>query len=330
MARRAPRRIYILVLAALVVAFIALVGVYLQIGRPVSPTSTTAVGQAGVPQFQYTVAGPSGGAFRLRGVAIAGSKAFIADSDGGRLVVIDLARGKDSTFTYIPIAPDRQYETIPKTPQPISVAVSPDGTLLVTDLANGRLWRVAQDGSLLGDFPDPKERERSKLTSPAGVAVGGDEVFVSDVADHQIKVYSMGGRFLRSFGEPGIRPGQFSFVNGLAVGRDGNLYVADSNNRRVQVVDKQGAPVAVLDKTDRPEGMGLPRAVAVDRFGRVHVADTFAKSVYVYRDAGVPVFVYGRGPEDQQTLDLPEGIAVSDDTIVVSDGGNRRVMVFSY
>jgi DNA-binding beta-propeller fold protein YncE len=140
----------------------------------------------------------------------------------------------------------------------------------------------------------------------------------------------MGGRFLRSFGEPGLRPGQFSFVNGLALGRDGNLYVADSNNRRVQVVDKQGAPVAVLDKTDRPEGMGLPRAVALDRFGRVHVADTFAKTVYIYRDAGVPVLAYGRGPGDQQTLDLPEGIAVSDDTIVVSDGGNRRVVVFSY
>ena len=115
-----------------------------------------------------------------------------------------------------------------------------------------------------GRFPRSKDRERSKLTAPAGVAVGGDEVFVSDVADHQIKVYSMGGRFLRSFGEPGLRPGQFSFVNGLAVGRDGNLYVADSNNRRVQVVDKQGAPVAVLDKTDQPEGMGLPRAVALD------------------------------------------------------------------
>ena len=330
MARRAPRRIYLVVLAALAVILVLLAGVYLQIDRPASPTSTTASGQAGVPVFQYSVSGPSEGAFRLRGVAIAGSKAFAADSDGGRLVVLDLARGEDSELTFIPIAPDRLYETIPNPPQPISVAVSPDGTLLVTDLANSRLWRVAQDGSLLGDFPDQRERERSKLTAPAGVAVGGDEVFVSDVADHQIKVYSMGGRFLRSFGEPGLRPGQFSFVNGLAVGRDGNLYVADSNNRRVQVVDKQGAPVAVLDKTDQPEGMGLPRAVALDRFGRVHVADTFGKAVYVYRDAGVPVLVYGLGPGEQQTLDLPEGIAVSDDTIVVSDGGNRRLVVFSY
>ena len=146
MARRAPRRIYLVVLAALAVILILLAGVYLQIDRPASPTSTTASGQAGVPVFQYSVSGPSEGAFRLRGVAIAGSKAFAADSDGGRLVVLDLARGEDGEFTFIPIAPDRLYETIPNPPQPISVAVSPDGTLLVTDLATvacGGLPRMA-------------------------------------------------------------------------------------------------------------------------------------------------------------------------------------------
>ena len=42
------------------------------------------------------------------------------------------------------------------------------------------------------------------------------------------------------------------------------------------------------------------------------------------------MLVYGQGPGEQQTLDLPEGIAASDDTIVVSDGGNRRLVVYSY
>lgn len=330
MARLFSRPVYLGVLAILVVAALVAGGVYLRVREPTSTSPGSIGGQPAAPVLRYSVSGPTTGAFRLRGVAIAGSKAFIADTDGGRLVVLDLARGEGASFTYIPIAPDRPGETIPSRPQPISVAVAPDDTLLVTDPANSRLWRVDQGGSLLGDFPDPKERERSNLVQPVGVAVSGDEVYVSDVADQQIKVYSVGGRFLRSFGEPGFRPGQFSFANGLAVGRDGNLYVADSNNRRVQVLDTRGTPIAVLDKTDLPEGMGLPRAVALDRLGRAHVADTFGKAVYVYRDPGVPELIYGRGSVEEQALDLPEGIAISGDVIVVSDGGNRRVLVFGY
>ena len=172
MARRAPRRIYLVVLAALAVVLVLLAGVYLQIDRPASSTSSTVSGQAGAPVFQYTVSGPSAGAFRLRGVAIAGSKAFAADSDGGRLVVLDLARGEDGDFTFIPIAPDRLYETIPNPPQPISVAVSPDGTLLVTDLANSRLWRVAQDGVTAGRFPRC-ERPRTVEAHRAGRGCSG-------------------------------------------------------------------------------------------------------------------------------------------------------------
>jgi len=314
----------------MVVATLVLGGLYLRVREPTVTSPGDSNGQPAAPVFHYAVSGPTAGAFRLRGVAVVGSKAFIADSDGGRLVVLDLAGGEGASFAYIPIAADRLYEMVPNPPEPISVAVAPDDTLLVTDPANNRLWRMDQGGSLLGDFPDPKERERSKLVQPVGVAVSGDEVYVSDVADQQIKVYSLGGRFLRSFGEPGFRPGQFSFANGLAVGRDGNLYVADSNNRRVQVVDTHGTPIAVLDKTDLPEGMGLPRAVALDRLGRVHVADTFGKAVYIYGDPGVPVLVYGRGSVEEQALDLPEGIAISGDVIVVSDGGNRRVLVFGY
>ena len=61
---RTPRRIYLAVLAVLAVILILLAGVYLQIDRPASPTSTTASGEAGVPVFQYSVSGPSAGAFR--------------------------------------------------------------------------------------------------------------------------------------------------------------------------------------------------------------------------------------------------------------------------
>ena len=328
--RPTARFYYIVILLGLVAALGVLVFVYLDVQEAPHVTATTGPAEPGVPRFMYAVAAPAGQAFRPRGAAIVGTRAYFADSEGSRVAVLDLTRGQDARLAFIPIAPDQQGEKLPRRPQPTSVAALADGTLLAADAANGRLWHLAADGSLLGDFPGERERERSGLSQPVGLAVAGDEVFVTDVKDQRIKVFSVGGRFLRSFGDAGFRPGQLSFANSLAIGLDGSLFVADSNNRRVQVLDDVGAPLLVIDKVDGGNQMALPRGVALDRFGRLHVADTFGQTVYVYRDSGEPLFFYGRGPNEDEKLNMPEGIAISDKWIVVSDGGNRRVVVYSY
>ena len=45
---------------------------------------------------------------------------------------------------------------------------------------------------------------------------------------------------MTSFGERGNSPGQFRTVHAIASDKDGNLYVADRANRRIQVLDDEG------------------------------------------------------------------------------------------
>jgi len=75
----------------------------------------------------------------------------------------------------------------------------------------------------------------SELVFPNAIAVDRDQrVFVTDRADNTIRVYQ-NGQLLMTFGGGGSAPGRFRLPSGLWV--NGNLlYVADSLNRRVQVL----------------------------------------------------------------------------------------------
>lgn len=75
----------------------------------------------------------------------------------------------------------------------------------------------------------------SELTFPNAVAVDRDQrVFISDRSDNTIRVYQ-DGQLLMTFGGGGSAPGRFRLISSMWV--NGNLlYVADSLNRRVQVL----------------------------------------------------------------------------------------------
>jgi DNA-binding beta-propeller fold protein YncE len=315
-----------------VLAVVLLVGAaaYLLLGRERAPAPPTATEPApsDLPEFLYAVAPEEGDPFRPRGAIIVEDIAYVADSEGARVVVLDLLAGRETALRFIPIVPERPGDALGRRPQPAGIAALPDGTLAVTDAANGRVWRVGTDGSFLGDLIPEQELERADLGVPVGLAADESRIYVTDVGDQTVKLFTATGRFVRRLGGEGFRPGRLSFPHGVLVAGE-SLYIADSNNGRVQVVDADGTPLHSLGEGPGDEDMRLPRGLAVDREGRLHVVDTFAQVVLVYSGESLR-HVYGTGEEGQGALALPEGVAVSADRIVVSDAGNQRLAVFSY
>ena len=83
------------------------------------------------------------------------------------------------------------------------------------------------------------------------------------------------GNWLKSWGEPGSKPGQFDTPHSVAVDAQDNIYVADRGNHRIQVFDRDGkflrqividvpvpsdAKPAIGNKTDHPAGARTPGA----------------------------------------------------------------------
>ena len=77
---------------------------------------------------------------------------------------------------------------------------------------------------------------------PFGIAVYGDEVYVTGAYNHRVQVFDLDGTYLRQWGGYGIGDGQFKFPHGIAVYVD-EVYVTDYSGNRVQVFDLTGTYV---------------------------------------------------------------------------------------
>ena len=56
------------------------------------------------------------------------------------------------------------------------------------------------------------------------------------------QIFGLDGQFLLNLGLGGAGPGEFALPNGVAIGNDNQIYVADAYNRRVQVFKYIGQP----------------------------------------------------------------------------------------
>jgi thiol-disulfide isomerase/thioredoxin len=111
-----------------------------------------------------------------------------------------------------------------------------------------------------GDVDGPGDRAR--LQHPLGVAFHGGKVFVADTYNNKIKVIDVASREVSTYlgdGQPGAddKPARFDEPAGLSIA-DGRLYVADTNNHAVRVVDLKDRSVTTL----KLEGVAPPAPAA--------------------------------------------------------------------
>ena len=83
---------------------------------------------------------------------------------------------------------------------------------------------------------------QAPFNHPADVAVSSSgDIYVADgYGNSAVHRFSWEGKHLLSWGKPGTGPGEFSTPHGIWVDADSRVYVADRENSRVQIFDKDG------------------------------------------------------------------------------------------
>ena len=179
-----------------------------------------------------------------------------------------------------------------------------------------------------------------QLGRPTGIAIDTENrfVYVVDTEKEQIAVFDADNfKFLRTLGGPAKRegdedPGTFAKPTNATVDEDGNLYVTDTLNNRVQIFDADGKFISMFGKQgDAPGTFQRPKGIAIDSDGHIWVVDAAQDNVQIYDKEGHLLAYFGYGGTYPGQFALPAGIFIDKlNRVIVSDQLKGRIQIFRY
>jgi DNA-binding beta-propeller fold protein YncE len=321
--RQRRRRMALLVLLSLLaVGPLAFSGWYLIFRKPISLIPLPGIDLVPMPNYSYSLYGPS----KPTGIAVNpdGSRIYVTQTSGDTAVfVLDNQGNLINTIGAPTATSDHVF---------VFVALNPlTGELYVSDRPMAQIEIYDANGTWLRQFEPPASLAGWQ---PLGVNFSGDgHLFVTDAADSSVHEFDEAGQLLRTVGTTG----EFSFPNAALTDAAGRLYIADSNNGRVVVLDRSGQILGVIRRGPSAGDLGMPRGMAMDDQGQLFVVDTADHTVKVYRPSSDPVGVpsylgtFGQPGIGEGAFRFPNAVAT--DTrgrIYVADWNNNRIQVWSF
>ncbi|WP_236744206.1 NHL repeat-containing protein [Marinobacter similis] len=171
---------------------------------------------------------------------------------------------------------------------PTGIAVT-DNEVFVSDARNGRIQVFDHQGQFKREFGKPGDGI-GELGRPMNLTIHNDKLYVPEYMNDRIQLFSLAGEPLKVIGGPGKGPGQFSAPGGVAVADNGDLFVADFYNHRVQHLRADGSFVQQWGTTG-VTGRGAreftyPTDVALGEDSALYVADGYGNRVQVFNTRG--------------------------------------------
>jgi len=148
--------------------------------------------------------------------------------------------------------------------KPGDVAIVED-KLYISDLRNHMIQVLdKKSGKLLFKMATPDQKE-GVVQFPTNLAVYGKHLFISDTGNFKITKYTLDGKYVHSLGEVGSGLGKFARPKGIAVDKQGHMYVVDSAFENVQIFNKKGKLMLFFGGAgDNPDSINLPTDIYLD------------------------------------------------------------------
>ncbi|HIN33869.1 MAG TPA: hypothetical protein EYM83_08025 [Nitrospirales bacterium] len=209
---------------------------------------------------------------------------------------------------------------------PHDVAFDRMGRLLVADSGNDRIAIYKVDGAKA-----TYEAElRGGLGSPEGVTSDSRGViYVTNTGLHSVLAFKHGKK-INALGSHGPGARRFVRPHDIEFSLDGQLYVSDPGNNRIQIL----SPSLDVVGTFRGDGADFhePKYMAIDEGDWLYVADQLNHQVKVFNRFRKSIATIGTGKagKGSDQLDGPEGVEARIGHIWISDTHNDRIVLYKW
>ncbi len=178
------------------------------------------------------------------------------------------------------------------------------------------------------------------MVAPGGLALDRENrlLYVADVELDQVLVYDADSfKLLRKIGTTGRKhelttPGDFAKPTAVAVDAEGNLYVCDTLNNRIQIFDADGKFISTFGKAgDGPGYFARPKGIAIDSDQHIWVTDGQQDRIQVFdQEHRLLIRFGGHGLMPGQFQGLAGIVADKNNRIFTSEMFPGRVQQFRY
>ena len=170
---------------------------------------------------------------------------------------------------------------------PCGTAIDADGLVYVCNSINHCIEVFKGEGTFVRQFGV------GLLSRPYGVTMNKEQVYVADAGKHKIFIFTLEGQLLRTVGTRGRWNGQLHWPTAVAISPDGDMYVTDYNNHRVQVFDSDG----VFQREFGVGQLNHPHDIVITADGYVLVGDYMEMCVVVFNTTGELIHSFKPGSQ---------------------------------
>ncbi len=252
--------------------------------------------------------------------------------------------------------------------QPYGLFIDSEGSILVADAYNNRIRKISKNqvstlagtseaNDLLG-FPLGALKDGTAATSyfnkPRDLVMNSaGDIFVSDTANHVIRKISKGTvSTFAGKNTPGNKDGKgsaalFNMPSGIAIDKADNIYVADTMNNAIRIIDKTGTVSTMKLVSDHKAYdysiLNEPGDLAFDSNNILYIADSGNQMIKKVVDGKISLIAGAVGKTDEfgynesgflngavnkAKFNFPKGICVLDNGLIfVADTWNHSIRV---
>lgn len=202
-------------------------------------------------------------------------------------------------------------------------------------IAAGRGWIYSHHvgrGSLVGQG----------FSQPVGIALAKDGVFyVANRSGEQnpsarITKATVDEEFITEFGMAGVAYGvhsgsHFTWITGVVLDSDENVYATDEWKNLVSVFDKEGELLSTWGEAGEVDGqLSGPAGIAIDAEENLWVVNSLNSRIQKFSRDGQLLSAFGKKGDGDGEFEMPYGISIDKEgNIYIADWGNDRIQKLS-